>query len=81
MYHDAIESHLRFPGYWHKNFALVCEKLRHLVPDLEENLRLIKVAIAHFRAYLDSGTSDPQVPAIQDAIRKLQDFVDSVDLR
>lgn len=77
IYKEAMESNAHFPGYWHKNYALVCEKLRH-VTHSSEKIPLIRTTIAHFKAYLDSGTSDPQKSAIEDAIEQLQQYVDSV---
>ncbi|KAK7506992.1 hypothetical protein BaRGS_00001843 [Batillaria attramentaria] len=75
IYKKAIESHPRVPAYWHKNFALVCEKLRHLSPK-SDSLPLLKASIAHFKIYLDSDTTDPQRDAIQNAIQSLQTYVD-----
>ena len=72
-----MESNAHFPGYWHKNFALVCEKLRHVAPS-SETIPLVKTTIAHFKAYLDSGTSDPQKDAIESAIGQLQHYVESM---
>ncbi|KAK7104648.1 hypothetical protein V1264_019331 [Littorina saxatilis] len=78
IYKDAIETHPHIPGYWHKNFALVCEKLRHLTQDFSEKVKLIRTTIAHFKAYVNSGTSDPEIPAIEKAVKQLQDYADSM---
>lgn len=79
IYEDAIKSYPRVPAYWHKNFALVCDKLRHVSPHYKR-IALMKTSIVHFRAYLDLGTDDPQKDAIEDAIKQLQDYVNHVEM-
>jgi hypothetical protein len=78
IYREAIEENVHSPGYWHKNFALVCEKLRHVTEDPAESIKLVKTTIAHFKDYIKTGTKDPQLSAIEDAVKQLQQYVDSV---
>ncbi|XP_076464917.1 protein O-mannosyl-transferase TMEM260-like [Babylonia areolata] len=77
IYKDAMTSNAQFPSYWHKNFALVCDKLRQVV-DPAEGVSLMRSTLTHFRAYLRSDPQDTQEHAIRDAIDKLHNYLDVV---
>ena len=76
IYYSAFESHPQVPGYWHKNFALVCEKLRHLINNQQKIEFYVRTSIAHFKAYLETDHKDPEAAAIEKAIGQLQEYAD-----
>ena len=59
-----------FPDFWHKNYALVCEKLLHLRTDLSE-IDLCKKSIKHFQAYVELNPTDTDVEHIKQALHVL----------
>ena len=73
MYHRAISRHAEdaVPPFWHKNFALVCEKLLHLDHG-EDKGHLLKLGIHHFKVYLKLQNDDPDNPKIKDALEVLK---------
>ncbi|XP_025106062.1 transmembrane protein 260-like isoform X1 [Pomacea canaliculata] len=74
VFKEAMESQKHFPAYWHKNFALVCDKLRHFSSH-SEKINLVKTTVIHFKAYLNANVVDHDKEAIQDAIYKLENFL------
>ncbi len=64
-----------FPAFWHKNFALVCEKLLHVDHSLDK-ARLCRHAINHFRQYLQHAPTDPDRAHIDEAIEILTQRLD-----
>lgn len=64
-----------FPSFWHKNFALVCEKLLHVdlrATDLDK-VKLCKLSTFHFEQYLHLKPEDPDIPKIVEAINILKE--------
>ncbi|KAK2182241.1 hypothetical protein NP493_359g00020 [Ridgeia piscesae] len=64
-----------FPSFWHRNFALVCERLLHLDHALDK-VNLCKQSIAHFERYLAMEPHDSDADKIQEAIESLKPRVD-----
>jgi hypothetical protein len=62
-----------FPNFWHKNFALVLERLLHVqTPPGMDKIRLCKLSMYHFQQYVDLNPSDPDAPGIKEAIEILK---------
>ena len=70
LYGKAIQKHSKFPAYWHKNHALVCEKLLHMEHDMNKTL-MVEESRRHFEEYLRLEPWDPEAAQIQDAINIL----------
>lgn len=68
MHHQSIG----FPNFWHKNYALVCEKLLHVEHSIPKE-QLADQAVAHFHTYLDLADDDDDAEKILDAIRIIQE--------
>ena len=61
-----------FPAFWHKNFALVLERLLHEEHDMKKGL-LCKQCISHFQQYVSAASKDDkEVPSIIEAIADLR---------
>ena len=81
LYFDAIKknqipskmNHVEhFPAFWHKNFALVLERLLHEEHDVSKG-KLCKQCISHFQQYVSGAPKgDKEVPSIVEAIADLQ---------
>ncbi|KAI0234819.1 hypothetical protein LSAT2_014813 [Lamellibrachia satsuma] len=64
-----------FPSFWHRNFALVCERLLHLDHGLDK-VKLCKQSIAHFERYLAMEPNNSDADKIQEAIQSLKPRID-----
>ena len=64
-----------FPSFWHRNFALVCERLLHLDHALDK-VNLCKQSIAHFERYLALEPNNSDSDKIREAIDSLKPRVD-----
>ena len=74
LYKSALQKHKRvkYPSFWHKNFALVAEKLIHFeLPDLRQN-DLCEESITHFELYLQLDKEDEDRPGIESAVKTLR---------
>ncbi|CAG2198436.1 Transmembrane protein 260 [Mytilus edulis] len=65
LYDSAIKRNVNIPSYWHKNFALVCERMMHIESKYNKK-EILKKVIQHFELFLKKDPSD----ADNDAIRK-----------
>jgi hypothetical protein len=68
-----------FPSFWHKNFALVCERLLHVDTAIMDKIRLCKLSIYHFQQYIHLTPDDPDNANIINAINILQQRQDTYD--
>lgn len=63
-----LSTHTVVPDYFHKNYALACEKMGRL-PNItpQQTRNYLLEAIKHFEAYVltASGMEDEQTPTIQ----------------
>lgn len=72
------------PAYWHRNFAIICERLvRRLSTDqnakdesLPDQLTLIKMTVHHFGQFLRLNPQDPDNVKIKEAINTLQKYIE-----
>ena len=73
-YQAAIESsaEVGFPDFWHKNYALTCERLMHLKSDLSE-IELCEESIKHFQTYVDKNPVDKDLDNIKQALVMLKE--------
>lgn len=71
IYTKALEDNPRFPPYWHKNYALACERMLYVTHSYNKH-HLIRQSIHHFEMYLTREPSDSDRQHIQDAIKMLQ---------
>ncbi|ESO06663.1 hypothetical protein HELRODRAFT_106256 [Helobdella robusta] len=86
LYFRAIKLHQHpsrmtdvetFPSFWHKNFALVCEKLLHVTKPLGlDKIKLCKSSIFHFEQYLHLSHDDADANNIISAIQILKQRLD-----
>ena len=65
-----------FPPFWHKNFALVCEKMLHIDHNINKN-KLCKLSMYHFQQYLQHTPKDKDTDSIRHAIEVLQQRLDT----
>ena len=74
LYQRALSYHKgqAFPPYWHKNQALVCEKLLHLDHSLNK-AQLAQESIDHFTHYIRMDPTDPDNQKISEAIAVLRE--------
>jgi hypothetical protein len=58
LYDDAFKRNTEIPSYWHKNFALVCERMLHIESEFDKTDMLKKV-ILHFELFLMQHKNRP----------------------
>jgi hypothetical protein len=61
------------PSFWHKNFALVCERLLRAEHVSMDRTQLCKMSIQHFKQYLKLEPHEPDASKIASAISMLQE--------
>ena len=76
FYKHAIEplQTMDIPDYWHKNYALVCERMLGLSHQFPK-AAILNDTIDHFQAFIDKDPADKDVKAIKDAIVKLKTYL------
>ncbi|KAK3769088.1 hypothetical protein RRG08_032078 [Elysia crispata] len=80
------------PSYWHRNFAIVCERLiRRSSTDqykknysnssasLPDQITLVRLTNHHFKQFLRLEPFDPDYKNIKEAINTLQGYLDNKD--
>ena len=80
------------PAYWHRNFAIVCERLlRHpsvvgtgrrdssLVKSLPDQVALVRLTAHHFRQFLLLDPHDPDYAKIKEAVNTLQTYLNNIE--
>ncbi|XP_071079220.1 protein O-mannosyl-transferase TMEM260-like [Haliotis cracherodii] len=77
LYREAHRQHKSVPSYWHKNFALVSERLFQTDTDLDK-AELLKISIKQFRLYLKKEPADPDKDKIKTAVASLQKYLDQL---
>jgi len=64
------------PAFWHRNFAIVCDRLSQLSTDLNHRELVVNV-VKHFRQYtVKMEPDDPDGDRIKDAVVQLQGYLD-----
>ncbi|XP_033736390.1 transmembrane protein 260-like [Pecten maximus] len=58
LYTEAIKTNPGFPAYWHKNYALACEKMLHVSHNYDKQ-DLIRNIVHHFEIFLKQEPKDP----------------------
>ena len=71
IYRDEMLKHKEgFPAYWHKNFALVCERLLRQEGHVEiPRPHLLERTAYHFHIYTTLNPDDPENPNILKALK------------
>ena len=72
-----MEHKEHFPSFWHKNFALVCERLLSIDHNLDK-IKLCKLAVYHFQLYADLAPEDSDYDSIKEAIGILKQRLESL---
>jgi len=78
IYNQEISKHTIeiLPAFWHRNFAIVCDRLSQLSTDLSHR-ELIINTVQHFRQYtFKMEPDDPDGDRIKDAVVQLQEYLD-----
>jgi len=70
-YSHVMNTHQEVPAYFHKNYALVCEKVARTSKG-EKVKALLADTVKHFELYIPLGGDDPQIEAIQDAVKSIR---------
>ncbi|XP_050405485.1 transmembrane protein 260 isoform X2 [Patella vulgata] len=76
IYHRAMDANEVFPVHWHKNLALVCEKLSRL--NQHSHKQLITESIQQFQHYIRLDQSDKDFERIIDAIKSLTKYLETI---
>ena len=73
LYSSAISEHPieEIPTYWHKNYALVCQRLLSLQHD-QSVPELLDKAISHYERFIKLDPADEDYDAIVKAIKQLK---------
>jgi hypothetical protein len=76
LYKEAIdrEELADIPDYWHRNYALACERMLRIKHSYN-NSDLLQNTITHFELYVKKNPSDDSVPAIKKSIRNLKKYI------
>ncbi|GFR61763.1 transmembrane protein 260-like [Elysia marginata] len=88
-YLSSTNSSDDVPGYWHRNFAIICERLvRSPVTEnikglsspesLPDQISLVRLTAHHFRQFLRQDPHDPDYAKIQEAVSALQTYLDNI---
>ena len=65
------------PAFWHRNFAIVCDRLSQLSTDLNHRELIVNV-VKHFRQYtVKMEPDDADGDRIKDAVVQLQEYLDN----
>ena len=71
LYDDAFKRNTEIPSYWHKNFALVCERMLHIESEFDKTDMLKKV-ILHFELFLMQDPTDSDSNAIKSVVKTMK---------
>ena len=66
-----------YPPFWHKNYALVNEKLMRFNHS-KDKIGLCKRSIDHFNKYLTQSPDDPEAASIRSAVKSLTQWLKTV---
>ncbi|OWF45611.1 transmembrane protein 260-like [Mizuhopecten yessoensis] len=67
LYTEALKNNPGFPAYWHKNYALACEKMLHTPHDYDKQ-SLARKVVHHFETFLKRDPNDPDKQPITEII-------------
>ena len=67
-YKQVMDTHSPVPDYFYKNYALACEKMARK----SDSQLYLTEAIHNFEIYISSGADDPQMSAIQNAVKSMK---------
>ncbi|KAH9509241.1 hypothetical protein Btru_046572 [Bulinus truncatus] len=73
LYTKQFKSHTLVPSYWHRNYAIVCERLIHVRSELDHSVLLDKT-IHHFKQFLDMEPDDSDAESIKKAVATLESY-------
>jgi hypothetical protein len=71
LYDGAFKRNTEIPSYWHKNFALVCERMLHIESEFDKTDMLKKV-ILHFELFLMQDPTDSDSNAIKSVVKTMK---------
>ncbi|XP_067936270.1 protein O-mannosyl-transferase TMEM260-like [Watersipora subatra] len=72
-YKSILTTHVAVPKYFHKNYALACERMARAPNTPSKQIKkYISEAVEQFILYRDSGVTDEQMPAIEQAIASMR---------
>lgn len=74
LYTAAIERHKTVPSHWHKNYALVCERMLRANHDMDKS-KLLSKSVYHFEKFLKLEPNDPDSKEIRNAIEMLKKHI------
>ncbi|CAL1539711.1 unnamed protein product [Lymnaea stagnalis] len=77
LYTIEIKKHTIYPAYWHRNYAIVCERLMREKTPLDE-LMLLGKTIEHFKQFVLMEPGDADAEKLHKAIRSLEDYKNSL---
>lgn len=76
LYTHAIETNPGYPAYWHKNYALACEKMLH-IPSNYDKQELTRNVVQHFEKFLKREPNDPDKKPILQVIETFKQRLQS----
>ena len=76
LYKIAVEREVveAIPDYWHRNYALACERMlriKHNYPLSD----ILNDTIYHFEIYVQKNPTDESVPIIKQSIQHLKSYI------
>ncbi|XP_060557049.1 protein O-mannosyl-transferase TMEM260-like isoform X2 [Ruditapes philippinarum] len=76
LYKAAVESEEieAIPDYWHRNYALACERLLRIKHNYPLS-HILNDTIFHFEKYIQKNPTDESVPIIKQSIKHLKSYV------
>ncbi|CAG5114902.1 unnamed protein product [Candidula unifasciata] len=77
LFTRAIEKERSFPALWHRNYAILCERLQRVDTTLDR-VMLLKKAIFHFKKYVHQAPDDTDSQNIRHAVATLEDYMNSL---
>ncbi|KAI8785239.1 transmembrane protein 260 [Biomphalaria glabrata] len=77
LYTKEFSAHGIVPSYWHRNYAIVCERLIHVHTQLDHTLLLNKT-IHHFNQFLEMEPGDVDADNIRKAVTSLESYRSSL---
>ncbi|XP_063427497.1 protein O-mannosyl-transferase TMEM260-like [Mytilus trossulus] len=78
LYDSAIKRNVNIPSYWHKNFALVCERMMHIESKYNKK-DILKKVILHFELFLKKDPGDADNNAIRKALVSMKTQLNGFD--
>lgn len=71
LYDAALKRNTEIPSYWHKNFALVCERMLHIESEFDK-INMLKKVILHFELFLMQDPTDSDSNAIKSVVKTMK---------